>query len=98
MDVVTMVIMVGLVNVMLAIALLLQSRFNRQFGGVRWWAAGQTLIAAGLILSAFRGVSLTGKIVVPVGRPRQSPASPCSTWASCASSTAQPGGNPWSGY
>lgn len=66
MDVVTMVIMVGLVNVMLAIALLLQSRFNRQFGGVRWWAAGQTLIAAGLILSAFRGVSLTGKIVVPV--------------------------------
>jgi diguanylate cyclase (GGDEF)-like protein/PAS domain S-box-containing protein len=66
MDVSTTVILVGLVNVTLAIALLIQTRFSVRPPGMRMWAAGQTLIAAGLIISAFRGTSLAGKIAIPL--------------------------------
>lgn len=66
MDVGTTVILVALVNVALALALLIQARLNVRPPGMRLWAAGQSLIAAGLIISAFRGTSLTGKIAIPV--------------------------------
>ncbi|MCB0920578.1 MAG: PAS domain S-box protein [Actinobacteria bacterium] len=66
MDVSTTVILVALVNVTLALALLIQSRFSVRPPGMRLWAAGQTLMAAGLIISAFRGTSLAGKIAIPL--------------------------------
>lgn len=66
MDVSTTVILVALVNVTLALGLLIQSRFSVRPPGMRLWAAGQTLIAAGLIISAFRGTSPAGKIAIPV--------------------------------
>ncbi|TXH33504.1 MAG: sensor domain-containing diguanylate cyclase [Actinobacteria bacterium] len=46
--------------------MLIQSRFSVRPPGMRLWAAGQTLIAAGLIISAFRGTSLAGKIAIPL--------------------------------
>ena len=66
MDVSTTVILVALVNVALALGLLIQSQFSLRQPGMRLWAAGQTLIAAGLIISAFRGTSLAGKIAIPL--------------------------------
>ncbi len=66
MDVRTTVILVALVNVTLAVGLLIQSRFSVRPPGMRLWAAGQTLIAAGLIISVFRGTSPAGKIAIPV--------------------------------
>lgn len=66
MDVSTTVILVAVVNVTLALGLLIQARFSVRPPGMRLWAAGQTLIAAGLIISAFRGTSLAGKIAIPL--------------------------------
>jgi len=66
MDVRTVAVMVGLVNILLAIVLVLQARFNRAVPGLGWWAAGQAAVAAGMVVSAFRGDSTLGHVAVPV--------------------------------
>ena len=65
-DVKTMAVMAGVVNVLLAVVLYAQYRFNRRYPGVGWWAAGQATVAAGMVVSTLRGDSLAGRIAVPV--------------------------------
>ena len=65
MDVRTMAVMVGVVNVLLAVVLLVQYRLSRSYPGVGWWAAGQGAVAVGFAVSVLRGPSLLGHLAVP---------------------------------
>ena len=65
-DVRTMALMGALVSVLLAVVLFAQYRFNRDYSGVGWWAAGQASVAVGFLVSMLRGDSLVGHIAVPV--------------------------------
>lgn len=66
MDVRTVAVMLGAVNVLLAIVLVAQVRFNRGYPGLGWWAAGQVAVAAGMVGSALRGASLAGLVAIPI--------------------------------
>lgn len=61
-----MAIMAGAINVLLAVVLFAQYRFNRSYPGLGWWAAGQAAVAAGIIVSTLRGDSLAGRVAVPI--------------------------------
>lgn len=66
MDVRTVAVMLGAVNVLLAVVLVAQVRFNRGYPGLGWWAAGQVAVAAGMVGSALRGASLAGHVAIPI--------------------------------
>ena len=68
MDVRTMGILVGVVNVLLAVVLVVQYRLTRArgFHGLGWWAIGQVGVAAGLVVSAARGASGVGQVAIPL--------------------------------
>lgn len=68
MNVMTMAVLVGVVNVLLAVVLVVQYRLNRHrgFAGLGWWAVGQAAVAVGLGLSAVRAASGVGHAAIPV--------------------------------
>lgn len=61
-----MAIMVSVTNVVLAVVLVIQSRWEGEYDGPRWWAAGQTLIALAIVISNLRGNTGLGRFVIPI--------------------------------
>ncbi len=63
-----MAVLIGIVNVLLAVILGMQYRLNRErsFAGLGWWALGQTAVAAGLVVSAARAESGSGRAAIPL--------------------------------